>query len=272
MENIDKEIIEEQIVEEIVEAPEENVEEPVESEEKPVAKSRAFIMAKYPEKTYENDEEYEADLIQYLEENDKILGDYRKADEELGEILDVNPELALVVKDLRKGVPFAVALQRYVDMEELAPIEGEPDYEAYAEAMTKRKADNAARKEREAVLAHNAEQSAKEIAEYLEAKGWNEEQQASFDKWFTEIISHLNESRLGKDEMDVFVKGYEYDEAVARAEEKGKVNGRNEKIEAKRKANENVDELPDAGSTSKQTEAGPRERKVFDVNRLLDRK
>ena len=269
MKEKENEIIEEQVVvEETPEAPVEE-KEPEIAEEKPIARSRAFIMAKHPEKTYENEEDYESDLADYLENSEKDLEAYRKSDKELEEILDVNPELALMVKDMRRGVPFAVALQRYVDLEELAPIEGEPDYEAYEEAMKKRKADNATRKERESMLAKNAEQSAKDIAEYLGAKGWNEDQQANFDKWFGDLVAKLSENKLGKDEMDVFVKGYEYDEAVARAEEKGKVSGRNEKIETKRKVSENVDDLPEAGASTKVESNNPRQRQVFDINKLL---
>lgn len=269
--------MEEQVIvaADIEETPEETpIEEVTEEivEEKPMSRSRSFIMAKYPDKTYANDDEYEEDLANHLEQTDKDLKAYKDADVELEEILDLNPELALIVTDMRKGMPFTTALARNVDLEDITPIEGEPDYEEFAKSKEERKAKRAADKERESMLASNAEQSAKDIVEYLGAKGWNDDQKASFDKWFNDLVAKLSENKLGKDEMEVFVKGYEYDEAVARAEENGKVAGRNEKIEAKRKMQENVDDLPEGGSTSKAPTSAPKQRQIIDIDRMLGRK
>jgi hypothetical protein len=164
------------------------------------------------------------------------------------------------------------ALAHNVDLEEIMPIEGEPDYEEFAKNKEERKAKKAADKEREDLLRTNAEKSAEEILDYLGKKGWTEEQKDNFDKWFNDLVARLSENRLGKDEMDIFVKGYEYDEAVARAEENGKVAGRNEKIETKRKVQENVDELPEGGTTSKASYTAPKQRQVIDIDRILGRK
>lgn len=266
---------EETTIEEVVEEESPAEEMPVEekpAEEKPVLRSRSFIMAKYPDDAFDDDEVYENKLADHLEQTDKELQSYKDADVQLEELLDLNPELALVVADMRKGMPFATALARNVDMDEIVPIEGEPDYEAFAKSKEERKAKRIADKEREEMLRTNAEKSAEDILAYLEAKGWTEEQKGNFDTWFNDLVARLSENRLGKDEMDVFVKGYEYDEAVARAEDKGKIAGRNEKIEAKRKMQENVDELPEGGTTSKASTSAPKQRQVIDIDRILGRK
>lgn len=256
-------------IEEVAVGEESAEEKPAEA--KPVSRSRAFLMAKYPDKTYDNDEDYEEDLANHLEQTEKDLKAYKDADVELEEILDLNPELALVVADMRKGMPFTTALAHNVDLEDIIPIDGEPDYEEFAKSKEERKAKRAADKEREEMLRTNAEKSAKDILAYLEGKGWTEEQKGNFDAWFNDLVQRLSENRLGKDEMDVFVKGYEYDEAVARAEDKGKVAGRNEKIETKRKMQENVDDIPEGGTTSKVATA-PKQRQVIDIDRILGRK
>lgn len=256
----------------IEEAVEETIEEVVPEEEKPVSRSRTFLMAKYPDEAFDDEEMYENKLADHLEQTDKDLKAYKDADSQLEDILDLNPELALIVGDMKRGVPFATALARYVDMEDLAPIEGEPDYAEYEKSLTERRAKRAADKEREEMLRTNTEKSAEDILAYLEAKGWSEEHRSNFDAWFTDLAKRIGEGRLGKDEMDIFVKGYEYDEAVARAEDKGKVAGRNEKIEAKRKVQENVDELPEGGTTSKPSTSTPKQRQVIDIDRILGRK
>lgn len=275
-----KEVMEEQVVpapienglpiEEVVGETTEEVVEDAE-DETPIARSRSFIMAKYPDKTYDDEAMYEEDLANYLEQSDKDLQAYRDADVQLEEILDLNPELALIIGDLKRGVPFATALARYVDIEDLAPIEGEEDYEDYEKSKADRKAELQSKKEREDMLRTNAEKSAEEILDYLENKGWDEARRADFDSWFEALVARLSENLLGKKEMDIFVKAYEHDGAVERAEEKGRIKGRNEKIETKRKLQENVDELPEGGTTSKESKSGPRQRQVFDIGRLLNK-
>lgn len=244
-------------------------EEPVEPTEKPISRSRTFIMSKFPDKSYDDDDAYEEDLANYLEDTDKSLKAYKDADEQLEDILMMNPELALVITDMKKGVPFMSALAKNVDLDDLAPIKGEPDYEEFEKLKAERKAELKAKKDREDMLRTNAEQSASEILEYLANKGWSEERRAEFDGWFDKLMSRLAENHLGKDEMDIFVKAYEYDENAARAEEKGRIAGRNEKIEAKRKMKENVDDLPEGGSTSRVETTAPRQRQVIDINKLL---
>lgn len=250
----------------------EEVTETVGDKQKPVSRSRSFIMAKYPDKTYDDDDLYEEDLANHLEQTDKDLQSYREADAQLEEIITLNPELALIVEDLKKGMPLSVALARNVDLEEIAPIEGEEDYEEYQKSIGERKAKIQADKEREDMLRTNAEKSAEEILDYLDNKGWTDERKADFDEWFNNLVTRLSENRLGKAEMEIFVKGYEFDEAVARAEEKGKVSGRNEKIETKRKRNENVDGLPEAGASASAPSSAPRQRQVIDIDRLLGKK
>lgn len=226
------------------------------------------MMAKYPDKTYETEEDYENDLADYLETTESDLNAYRESDEQLSELLEMNPELALMVRDMKEGVPFMVALARNVDLEDLAPIEGEVDFEEYSKELTKRKEDNKAKKAREAELAKNAELSGSEMTKYLESLGWNAEKRADFDAWLTDLLANFSENKIGKREMDIFLDAYQYAEAIARAKENGRIEGRNQKIEAKRKVAEQVDTLPEAGAASKpETKAAPRQ--VIDIKRLL---
>lgn len=255
------------IIEETVE---EVVEEPTEGAATPISRSRSFIMAKYPDETFDDDELYEERLANHLEQTDKDLQSYHEADANLGEILDLNPELALIIGDMRKGMPFPVALARHVDIDDIAPFEGEPDYDEFEKSKAERLAELKSKKEREAMLMANAEESAGAISEHLESKGWTPERRAEFDAWFDNLVKRLSENRLGKEEMEIFIKGYEHDEAVKRAEENGRIAGRNEKIETKRKIQENVDDLPEGGSTSRVETTAPR-RQIFNIDKMLER-
>lgn len=263
--NLEKEV---EAVVVATETPEQPIEE-AEPNKAPVSRSRSFMMAKYPDESFDDEALYEEKLADLLEQNDKDLQAYRDADTQLEEVLDLNPELALVIGDLKRGVPFATALARYVDLESLAPIEGEPDYEEFEKSKAARKEELQKKNEHDELLRTNAEKSAEEITEYLEAKGWTPERRADFDSWFDDLVKRLSENVLGKKEMEIFIKGYEHDEAVKRAEENGRIAGRNEKIETKRKIQENVDDLPEGGSTSRVETTAPRQRKVIDIEKLL---
>ena len=249
---------------------EEIEEEVVEETPAPISRSRSFMMAKYPDKTYENEDDYENDLADYLETTESDLNAYRESDEQLSELLEMNPELALMVRDMKEGVPFMVALARNVDLEDLAPIEGEVDFEEYSKALTQRKEDNKAKKAKESELAANAEASGKEMMEYLESLGWSVEKRAEFDSWLDALLQNFSNNKIGKKEMDIFLNAYDYAEDVARAKENGRVEGRNQKIEAKRKAAEQVDNLPEAGNATKVEAVAPK-KTIIDIKRLLEK-
>lgn len=240
-------------------------------------RSRAWLSAKYPDKTYETDEDWDNALTDELESNASALEAYKASDEVLSELLDMNPELAMIVEDMKspayggKGMPFMVALARNVDLDDLKPIEGEEDFEAYTTEYDTRKASNAARKQREAELQANMEASATEIEEYVESLSWSDEKKEEFDNWFNALINDMAENRLTRQSMQIFVDAFTHDEDVKRAEREGKIQGRNEQIETKRNRAEDTDGMPDNAGGRVESKPEAPQRAVFDWDRLKNK-
>lgn len=259
---------------------EELVEEKVEVSPAPEVqppRSRAWLSAKYPDRTYETDEDWDNALTDELESNATALEAYKASDDVLAELLDMNPELAMIVEDMKspayggKGLPFMVALVRNVDLDDLKPIEGEDDFEAYTSEYEARKASNAARTQREAELRSNMEASAAEIEGYVESLSWSDEKKEEFDNWFNALINDMAENRLTRQSMQIFVDAFTHDEDVKRAEREGKIEGRNEQIETKRSRAEDTDGMPDNAGSRVESKPEAPQRAVFDWDRLRNK-
>ena len=61
---------------------------PVPATERPAGRVRAFMLAKFPDRPWEDDAELENGVADWLEEADKSLADYRTADEKIRSIAE----------------------------------------------------------------------------------------------------------------------------------------------------------------------------------------
>lgn len=253
-----KDILEEQI--EVVTPPAESEEAPstvsvTETETTvtpPPSRSREWMQKKYPERTWENDEAFDNDVVNELETADTRLASYAESDERIARILDLNPDFALVIDAMDKGMPFLVALRRYAgDIFESAPAEGDDDFEAYKDAAEAFLADKKKTDEEIATRNTNLQNSETRFVEYVERQGWDEAKQDAFAKFVVDSLNALSMGDVSEAYLDIMRDAFTHDEDVEDAKEAGAIEARNEKITAKRiKANEETDGMPMGGGTS----------------------
>ena len=174
------------------------------------------------------------------------------------EVVQAYPEFAQIIEDVANGVPVQVAIARQFDPAELEIPEGEPDYEAYKKAATERTQRLADMKIRTETRDKNMAQSKTDVDAFFAERGLDEDEQKQFIEWVdNEILANLLDGKVNKEILTKLYQGWVYDTAVTDALEAGKVEGRNEQIEAKRKQAKKTDGLPaDGGSvgTSEQAE------------------
>ena len=216
------------------------------------SRAREWMQNKYPDATWENDASYDEHLVNHLEDADMRLATYAASDARIARTLELNPEFALVLDAMDKGMPFRVALRRYAgDILGDEPVKGDDDYEAYMEAAEAYLAEKKKVDDEVAMRNTNLEASNKRFVEFVESQGWDEAKQDAFVKFVVDGISALNIGDVSEAYLNIMRDAFTHDEDVEEAKEAGAIEARNKKIVAKRiKAQTETDGMPRGGAAS----------------------
>lgn len=149
----------------------------------------------------------------------------------LAEVVDDEPEFGMVLNDILKGSKVATAFARHYGPDSFSePVEGDPDFEEFGKYKQERAERHKKKQERQKSLKANEEVSMQEITSYMEEKGLTPEQAQDFFTQADEFFTDIFDGKITKDHLAMLEKAFGYEDAVAEAEETGKVAGRNEKI------------------------------------------
>lgn len=228
---------------------------PVPATERPAGRVRAFMLAKFPDRPWEDDAELENGVADWLEEADKSLADYRTADEKIRSIAEKYPEIMAIADDLAKnpGMPLGVAIRRNIDEDELEVGEDDPGFEQLRKSREERASRRKAREEYQQQLDRNLEASREIVEKYLADNEMSEEEAAALGKYVDDIMEAYLDGRLTVDVLNMFRNAMNYSKDVADAREVGKVEGMNVNIDAERqRRQEATDGLPGPGSSTGQ--------------------
>lgn len=221
--------------------------------ERPAGRVRAFMLAKFPDRSWEDDAELENGVADWLEEADKSLADYRTADEKIRVIAEKYPEIMAIAEDLVKdpGMPLGVAIRRNIDEDELEVGEDDPGFEQLRKSREERASRRKAREEYQQQLDRNLEASREIVEKYLADNEMSEEEAAALGKYVDDIMEAYLDGRLTVDVLNMFRNAMNYSKDVADAREVGKVEGMNANIDAERqRRQEATDGLPGPGSST----------------------
>ena len=228
---------------------------PVPATERPAGRVRAFMLAKFPDRPWEDDAELENGVADWLEEADKSLADYRTADEKIRSIAEKYPEIMAIADDLAKnpGMPLGVAIRRNIDEDELEVGEDDPGFEQLRKSREERASRRKAREEYQQQLDRNLEASREIVEKYLADNEMSEEEAAALGKYVDDIMEAYLNGQLTVDVLNMFRNAMNYTKDVADAREVGKVEGMNANIDAERqRRQEATDGLPGPGSSTGQ--------------------
>lgn len=233
-------------------APEVQVTETTTSVTPTPSRSREWMQKKYADRNWEDDATYDEDLTTHLEDTDARLATYAESDERIARILDLNPEFALVLDAMDKGMPFLVALRRYAgDIFDSAPVEGDDDFEAYHEAAEAYLAEKKKTDEDIATRNTNLKDSEARFVEFVESQGWDEAKQDAFVKFVVDSLNALSVGDVSEKYLNIMRDAFTHDEDVEDAKEAGAIEARNQKITTKRiKETTETDGLPMGGGSS----------------------
>lgn len=270
------EAIEEVQVTEVQETPDAPIEAEVvatsEEDVPAVGRVKTFWSKKFPEKTYENDDEFDGMLADYLESSDVRLNRLEEAEKTFRQVASNHPELLDMVEDLADDpdMTLAEALYNHVDDEEWMPEEGAPDFERMRKARQGRKDREKEAAEYRKKLADNLAVSEGVIKKYFEDNEVSEEEQKAIGEFIDELLGGVVENRITPETMDAFRRARNYDRDIAEAKTVGEIKGKNAKIDAEReRKKQETDGLPSAGSAAGVKAKAPIERDFLDE--VIDR-
>lgn len=218
----------------------------------PISRSREWMQEKYADETWEDDEAYEDKLHSHLVGTDERLKSYEDSDAVIGDLMDRNPEFAMVINAMSKGMPFRVALRRYLgDILADEPMEGDPDWEEMKKASDDYLAEKKKTDEEIALRTSNLEKSDKELESFMNAQGWTEAEQEDFVEFLRTSLRNISMGEVSPQFLAMMRDAFKHDEDVEEAKEAGAIEARNERITAKRiKEATETDGLPMGGGSS----------------------
>lgn len=217
----------------------------------PTSRSRSWMQEKYPDEEWADDAAYEEKLASHLSETDAELSKYKTSEEDIGRILETNPEFALAINAMSKGMPARVALRRYLGDILAEPDAGDDDFEAYKKASDEFLAEKKKADDEIATRTANLEKSDIAFTEFVERNFPTEDEQIAFAEYVRNTLSNIGMGDLSENIFDMFLKAYKHDTDVEDAKEAGAIEARNEKITAKRiKEKNETDGMPLGGGSS----------------------
>ncbi len=200
-------------------------------------KYREKIKARYPDINPEKEEDWYDLEDRYAEETEADLGKYKTAEETLVEAMKAEPEFGQVAYDIAVNkMPFRVAIAKSLSQEDLIPQDGDPDYEEWQKARDEKLTQTKAMEERTKQIADNEAKTLSAIDAFAEENGYTEEQKDGLITLINDTFDKLMMKEITPDLLLSFHKMMNFDSEVQAAEEAGKIEGRNESIDLKKKA------------------------------------
>jgi len=182
-----------------------------------------------------------ADISQ-LEQQDEIFRTLYNVFEEF-------PEVKGFVSDLVKTGNIRLAVVRNLDMDSLQLQEGDEDEAEYKKAMDGRKKAKDEYEKSIAEIKSNMDASVKIVEDFITKKKINDERAEEFMSKIDELLSDVARAKLTPEVLELFYKGFKYDEDMPEAEQRGKAQGRVEQIEPVI-LEETTETLPDLGTSA----------------------
>lgn len=206
----------------------------------------ALIKEEYPNDDFSDEENY---FKRAIENNSKRktdgakLSDLTSKNQELIDLFDENPELGLLLSEINAGASVPYAFGKVFDKESIFPEGGKLEEEDYQKGKAEREARAKERRELAKRMEDNVGKNADVIKAFMGKRGLSDEQAEEFLSKATGTLGGIKEGLIAEELLNFLYDGYNYDKDVDLARKAGEVDGRNQKIELKRKSFEN--ELPD---------------------------
>lgn len=220
------------------------------------------MKSKNPDYNPENDDMLWDDVDSMYSETETTLGKHAEASKRLQELVAKDPKLGAVISliagDNPKSLPYAVAKIYGKDVFNLEGEELDNFENGYQEYIKEQEEMSG----RHSTASENFKKSMADLDAYCQENGIQEEEKSALiDKGFEIADNYL----MGVIPWEMVHKSMNYDKDVQEAADTGFVEGKNEKIDMKKKdVNQIMPDLASATGAGKVKQAAPKKGSFFD--------
>lgn len=158
-----------------------------------------------------------------------------------------DPDTIEILRYVMEGHSLRVAMVKAGLDESIFQVEhGDEDAESLVEAKLERKKAIAEQKKQQEILQKNMQRTNTELEELQKEEGFDDKVKEQLIKAMSDFHTNGLNGLIPKESMKLFLKAINYEKAIQKAEEKGTIKGRNEKIVIE-KQRKKGDEIPQLG-------------------------
>jgi hypothetical protein len=210
-----------------------------------------------PSDKYDNDEEeYSRQAMSMLDDLEGKAGQYDEMSKKLSGRFNQNPEEASAFLAYLDGASLPSAIRRYMGDDALMVKEGDAGWDEYQKAGKEREEQFASNRAALEQYMSNAKASDAAMEEFIKEAGFDESGAQNFKDVVLSIVNDMSAGKVSKETLALLKHAVDYEKDVEGAHEQGRVDGRNEKINAEKKRMEGSG-LPNAhagGNATKEIE------------------
>lgn len=169
-------------------------------------------------------------FLKYDDDREGELKGYKDSNQKLAEMFSKNPRFAAMMNDMLKGDDASVAFIKYFGQDALDAAGDEEKMKvitgANQEYLNRVAESEELRKKQE----QNLQSSEADLSAFQSEQGMDDEAFAKFLDAVYGVVEQGLEGRIGRDFLEVFWKGLNYEKDVQEAVTTGEIEGRNQKI------------------------------------------
>lgn len=240
-------------------------EKPEQPTQKELNKLFKAIKEAHPDREFASDDDFYDVGAEFLTNLNQYKTRNTEANKKLVNILKADKQLNNFLRDITAGATSMEAFARNYDVSKLTPVEGDPDYDAYAKNVSDREAKIKAEEERANMFAENKKKTFQEIDAFVAEHNLNDDQADEFLKSTDQLLNDVLDGKVSKEFLSIIYKGYNHDKAVEQASAQSKIAGRNEAISEKIEKAPKGDNLPKPNTSNKSPETKKVTNEIFDI-------
>lgn len=225
-----------------------------EKEKQPAASKREALLAKvrerYPDQTFESDDDYSARISDDYDDFDKRISEYQGREKELSDLFQKDPMAAKFIQEwMDDGDPRVQLLKAY-GREGIEAAFEDPKVMAAMEAADKEfREQTAHEKELAEQWEKNREESFANMEKIQQENGYTDEQMDEAMSFLRQLALDIVMNNFTENAFKSALHALNYDKDMAEVEHVAEVRGRNENIEEKLRKPKG-DGLPQLGGGS----------------------
>ncbi len=206
----------------------------------------------FPDRQFESDAEAIEAIREFTSAAREFEAKTAERDKKLLDVFNATPELVQLIRMINEGASLVQALPHVVNVDELAPIEGDPDWDSWNKAKTDRSERMAEQEKAKAQVAENLNMTVQEMENFAKAEGMSPEEAAEFFDSVDKLMENTAKGKLTTDDFSRLKKGMFYDRDVKDVAETSEIKGRNTAIEEKisKEESKKGDGLPEVTSAT----------------------